>query len=398
MLVPYDLAGKAVSDAPPAPLFPAAPVLIGSEIYRHSIYGRSHPLSIPRVSSTVDLITALGWLNPQQYITSPLATPDELARFHCPEYIDAIMAAEQDGEVAPAVREKFNIGRNGNPVFPEIFRRPATSAGGSILAAKMLAESAGGTIHSPAGGTHHGRRDQASGFCYFNDPVLAILTLLDHGVAPVVYVDLDAHHGDGVEAAFHDFDDVLTISVHEDGRWPGSGLFGDRAGGNARNLPVPQEFNDCELDYIVHNALVPLVQTRQPTALVLQTGVDALNDDPQSKLGLSNRAIWRAVRTLMTLAPRRLVVGGGGYNPWAVARAWAGIWGVLNNFDPGVAHDGEAMTTPLPAAAEDVLRALQWNHSRGRNPPEHWFKYLADSPHLGPVRDPVKAVVEDVLR
>jgi acetoin utilization protein AcuC len=228
--------------------------------------------------------------------------------------------------------------------------------------------------------------------------VLAILTLLDHGVAPVVYVDLDAHHGDGVEAAFHDFDDVLTISVHEDGRWPGSGLFGDRAGGNARNLPVPQEFNDCELDYIVHNALVPLVQTRQPAALVLQTGVDALNDDPQSKLGLSNRAIWRAVRTLMPLAPRRLVVGGGGYNPWAVARAWAGIWGVLNNFDPGVAHDGEAMTTPLPAAAEDVLRALQWNHSRGRNPPEHWFKYLADSPHLGPVRDPVKAVVEDVLR
>ena len=109
--------------------FPAAPVLIGSEVYRHSIYGRRHPLSIARVSATLDLIAALGWHDPAGYIDSPLASADALARFHTPEYIAAIMDAEATGQVAPEVRDRFNIGRNGNPVFPEIFRRPATAAG-----------------------------------------------------------------------------------------------------------------------------------------------------------------------------------------------------------------------------------------------------------------------------
>ncbi|MEC9217158.1 MAG: acetoin utilization protein AcuC, partial [Pseudomonadota bacterium] len=194
--------------------FPAAPVLIGSEVYRHSIYGRRHPLSIARVSATLDLIAALGWHDPAGYIDSPLASADALARFHTPEYIAAIMDAEATGQVAPEVRDRFNIGRNGNPVFPEIFRRPATAAGASSLAAQMLAGVAGGTVYSPAGGTHHGRADQASGFCYFNDPVLAILTLRDAGIRPILYVDLDAHHGDGVEAAFAADEQVLTVSIH----------------------------------------------------------------------------------------------------------------------------------------------------------------------------------------
>ena len=111
--------------------FPAAPVLIGSEVYRHSIYGRRHPLSIARVSATLDLIAALGWHDPAGYIDSPLASADALARFHTPEYIAAIMDAEATGQVAPEVRDRFNIGRNGNPGFPEIFRRPATAAGAS---------------------------------------------------------------------------------------------------------------------------------------------------------------------------------------------------------------------------------------------------------------------------
>lgn len=397
-MVPDDIPRPGQSGPVPVPVFPDAPILIGSEIYRNSTYGRSHPLSIPRVSSTIDLITALGWLPPQQYAASPLATAADLARFHCPDYIAALRAAEKAGQVTKAVSEKFNIGRNGNPIFPEVFRRPATSAGGSILAARMLAQTATGIVHSPAGGTHHGRRDQASGFCYFNDPVLAILTLLDHGVSPIVYVDFDAHHGDGVEAAFQGHEAVLTISVHEDGRWPGTGLLGDRRGGSARNLPVPQGFNDSELDFIVQHAIVPLVNAWQPAALVLQTGVDALNDDPQSKLALSNQAIWRAVKALLRLSPRRLVVGGGGYNPWAVARAWAGIWAVINDLNPVIDLGHRDLKGHLPANAEAVLRAIQWSHSRGRNPPEHWFTRLADDPHVGPVRDVVKTVVEDVLR
>ena len=252
--------------------FPTAPVLIGSEVYRHSIYGRRHPLSIARVSATLDLIAALGWHDPAGYIDSPQASAEALARFHCPEYIAAIMDAEATGQVAPAVRDRFNIGRNGNPVFPEIFRRPATAAGASILAARMLAGVAGGTVYSPAGGTHHGRADQASGFCYFNDPVLAILTLRDAGIAPILYVDLDAHHGDGVEAAFANDDQVLTVSIHEEGRWPGTGKRGERAGGAARNLPVPAQFNDSELAFLIAEAVLPLARRWRPAALSCKPG------------------------------------------------------------------------------------------------------------------------------
>ena len=244
------------------------PRFIGSEIYRRSTYGARHPLAIPRVSTVIDLSRALGWLPERVYLDSPRATPAELARFHDPAYIAAVKEVERRQRAAPKLRARFNLGRNGNPVFPEIFRRPATAAGGSLLAAELLAEP--GTVYHPAGGTHHGRPDRASGFCFFNDPVLAILRLLDQGLERVLYLDVDAHHGDGVQDGFHDDPRVLTVSVHEDGRWPmaaGSaegrgegrgkgrvlGGLADRAGGQARNLPVPLGFNDSEMDYVLDN-------------------------------------------------------------------------------------------------------------------------------------------------
>jgi acetoin utilization protein AcuC len=234
-----------------------------------------------------------------------------------------------------------------------------------------------GIVHSPAGGTHHGRPDRASGFCYFNDPVLGMLRLLDRGLTRLLYVDLDAHHADGVEAAFADDARVLVCSVHEAGRWPFTGTAHTRG---ARNFPVPPGFNDSELDFLVDRALVPIAEAFAPQALVLQCGADALAEDPMSKLGLGNGAIWRAVARLVPLAPRVLVLGGGGYNPWAVARCWTGIWAVLN---------GYPIPERLPAAAETVLRGLTWHHSMGRDPPERWFTCLADPPRLGPVRPAV---------
>lgn len=363
----------------------ARPRFIGSEIYRRSTYGAKHPLAIPRVSATIDLARALGWLPPEAYIESPIARPDQLTRFHAPDYVAALMAAEASGSVESALRERYNIGRNGNPVFPEIFCRPATACGASLLAAEMLLDAGRGIVHSPAGGTHHGRPDRASGFCYFNDPALAILRLLDGGLDRIAYVDLDAHHGDGVEDAFLGDPRVLTVSIHEAGRWPGTGIEPvGGAGGTARNLPVPAGFNDSEMALAVDAAILPLIRRHAPDALLIQCGCDGLADDPQSGLDLSNRAIWRAVGALKGMAPRVLVLGGGGYNPWAVARCWAGIWGVLNG------HDLDA---PLPEAAEAVLRGLSWNHSRGRNPPDRWFATLADPPRDGPVRAELRAIV-----
>jgi acetoin utilization protein AcuC len=369
--------------------FPAQPILVGNEIYRHSVYGQNHPLSIQRVTPAIDLARALGWLDDTVYVESPQAEPNQLHRFHDPDYVAAVVEAERTRHVSAAVRERYNIGRNGNPVFAEIFRRPATSSGASILAGSALAKVQRGIIHSLAGGTHHGRRDMAWGFCFFNDPVLGILAMLDHGLERVAYVDLDAHHGDGVQDAFHDDDRVLTISVHEDRRWPKTGPLDDRAGGLARNLPVPTGLNDSEFALLVTRAVVPLVDRFFPDALVIQTGADGLADDPQAKLELSNRALWDAVAALLPTAPRVLLVGGGGYNPWSVARAWTGIWATVNGRDPDIA---------LTPEAERILRDLTWNHSRGRNPPDHWFTTLADRRNPGPVRDDIHRIIEAVLK
>ncbi len=372
------------------------PRFIASEIYRRSRYGRKHPLSIPRVSTVVDLIRALGWLRPGQFLESPIAGPGELARFHDPAYVAVVQAAERDQALPADLRERHNLGRLENPIYEEVFSRPATAAGASILAARTTID--GGVVHSPAGGTHHGQPARASGFCYFNDPVLGLLTWLDLGLTRVLYVDLDAHHGDGVQDAFHDDDRVLTISIHEAGRWPMDrradplgdtpGGLADRAGGLARNLPVPAGMTDDEFDYLIGEAVLPLAQAFAPQALMIQAGADALEDDPLSRQGLSNNAYWRAVAALLPMAERVILLGGGGYNPWSVARAWAGNWGLVT---------GAGFPDRLPPAAEAILRGLHWNRRQGRNPPDHWFTTLVDTPRPGPIRDLVRHSVAQVM-
>lgn len=379
----------------PATIVPVLdrPLFIGNEIYRRSSFGRKHPLSIPRVPATIDLARALGWLDDANYRTSEPAAPAEIERFHDPAYLDALRRAERDGALSDDEKTRFNLGKLENPIHDTMYRRPSISAGAVLAAADMLAASRpapGGraAIYSPAGGTHHGRPDRASGFCYFNDVVLGILRLLDRGVGRVFYADFDAHHGDGVQDAFADDDRVFTVSIHEAGRWPRSGLVDDRAGGAARNLPVPPGFNDSELDLLVDTAVLPLGRAFAPDVVVIQCGADALAEDPLSKLELSNAALWRAVERTIRLADRVLVLGGGGYNPWSVARCWTGVWGVLNGFMP---------PDRLPPSAEAVLRGLTWHRQAGRNPPEHWFTTLADAPRPGPVRDAVAGLVQQVM-
>jgi acetoin utilization protein AcuC len=369
--------------------FPSKPIMIGSEIYRNSRYGEGHPLSIERVTPVMDLTFALGWANESVFIDSPIATFDMLTRFHDKKYVSAVIEAEKFQDVSDDIRELYNLGAGGNPIFPEVFTRPATAVGGAILAGQMLSENERGTVYSIAGGTHHAQKSKAYGFCFFNDVVLGILTMLDNGLERVLYVDLDAHHGDGVQDAFKDDQRVFTISIHEKDRWPRTGNLKDRASGFARNLPVPAGFNDAELEAIISKAVVPLGLEFDPEAVVIQSGCDALSDDPQSKLELSNLALWNAVRRIVKLAPRVLVVGGGGYNPWATARAWSGVWATLNDINPNI---------DLPLEGVDILKSLTWNHSKGRNPPEHWFYTIADEANFGVVRDEISIAIEEVLK
>ena len=351
------------------------PVFIGSGIYRGSSYGPAHPLRVPRVSTVMDLARALGWLPDGRYRTSPRARPAALHAWHTRDYVAALQAAEAEGAVSDAVRARHGLGTLSNPVFPEMFRRPATGVGGTMLAAELLAQ--GGCVHVPGGGTHHGMPDRANGFCYLNDCVLGMLALRRAGVRRVAYVDIDAHHCDGVEAAFAGDPDVLMISTHEEGRWPFTGRPEDEAGGSAFNLPVPRGFNDTEMRAVTDRLIVPRVAAFRPDAVVLQCGADALEEDPLARLALSNNAHLEVLAALRPLAPRLMVLGGGGYNPWSVGRLWTRVWGALNGW---VAPD------PLPEAAQAVLRALSWGGG-GRPPPgEAMLTTLADPPREGPVR------------
>ncbi|NNE51606.1 MAG: acetoin utilization protein AcuC [Sulfitobacter sp.] len=359
------------------------PLFIGHEIFRTSSYGRWHPLRVPRVSTVMDLSQALGWLPKVQFVNSPRAKPAALTRWHTRDYVDALARVEATQEPTDEDRQRHDIGSVTNPVFPEIFRRPATAAGGSILAGELLRD--GGVIYNPPGGTHHGMPDRANGFCFLNDPVLAMLSLRHHGVRRIAYVDIDAHHPDGVEVGFGGDPDCLMISVHEDRLWPRTGGIDNDAGGNAFNLPVPRGFNDSEMAFVRDAFILPRVRAFAPDAIVLLCGADGVEEDPLSHLKLSNNAHWDVLRGLMGMAPRLLVLGGGGYNPWSVGRLWTGIWGILN---------GQAPPETLPPEAEAVLRALRFDgNRRGKNPPEHWFTSLRDSPREGPVRDEVREAV-----
>jgi len=352
------------------------PLLLGSEIYRGSSYGKWHPLRVPRVSTVLDLSRALGWLPPDRFRISPRARPAALSVWHTPEYLDALQMAEATQAVDSRIRDTHGLGTSSNPVFPEMFRRPATGAGGSLLAGELLRN--GGRVHNPGGGTHHGMPDRANGFCYLNDAVLAVISLRRNGAKRVAYVDIDAHHMDGVEHAFADDPDTLLISTHEEKRWPFTGALDDSGVGQTFNLPLPRGLNDSEFTLARDRLILPAVEAFAPDAIVLQCGADAVEEDPLSRLALSNNAHWDVIARLMQMSPRFLLLGGGGYNPWSVGRLWTGAWAVLSE---------RAIPDRLPAEAEAVLRGLRFEgNSRGRNPPEHWFTTLRDPPRAGAIR------------
>lgn len=363
------------------------PVFVGHEIYRRAAYGRNHPLAIPRVESTIDLCRALDWLSPGEYCNSPCASEAQLASFHTPEYVSALRRAAESGKVDPEVRLRHGIGTMENPLFPGVFERASTAVGGSIRAAELALE--GRIVFHPAGGTHHGRPDRASGFCFFNDPVFAILTLLDGGVERLLYVDLDAHHGDAVQDAFADDARIWTVSLHERGRWPHTGESSDVAAGRACNLAVPRGINDSELRVLLEEVILPLGESVDPQAVVVVCGADALAGDPLSSMALSNAALWSAVERVVALAPAAVVLGGGGYNPWTVARYWTGLWGRLS---------GRRIPETLPEAARAICDKLHCDLIEEDEVLPIWRTTLADPPGDGAVRDDIVALQAQALR
>lgn len=367
-----------------------SPEFISSEIYRQTGYSGNHPLAIQRIGSVLTLCEQLGWLaesGPDAYVQSPVATAEQLEKFHTPDYIAALKAAEQRGGATAEERERYALGTIENPIFKGLYNRAATSVGGSIHAARRASE--GRVVYHPSGGTHHGFSDHASGFCFFNDPVFSVLTFLDLGMERVLYVDLDAHHGDGVEAAFSGDERVILVSVHEGNRWPFTGKLEDRAGGNARNLPVPRKMNDSEFEFLMAEAVLPLARRFEPQALVVTCGADPLLGDPLSSLELSNSCLWDAVMALTDIAPASVVLGGGGYNPWTVARCWTGLWGRIA---------GKEMPEKLPPGSVAYLESLECDLVDDEDDMQPWWTTtLVDPRNDGQVRSEFEQIAAAVL-
>ena len=357
--------------------------LIGSEIYRNSQFGGKHPLSIPRVSAVLDLIRAIGICDKEEYKTGPCAKPKLLQRFHTPEYISILKKTEISQKISQIDAKTYNIGSLSNPVFPEMFKRPATSVGSSLLAADLVAD--GGRAYSLGGGLHHGMAGYANGFCFLNDLAFAINRLRELGIQRVAYIDLDAHHCDGVTAAFPEDENLFIVSAHEDKRWPFTGGVDENLVDRFLNIPLPSRCNDTEYLFIFEKLVFPLLERFQPEALIIQGGADALEDDPMSRLSLSNHVLWKILTMLLGQSQRVILTGGGGYNPWTVSRLWTGFWALMS---------GRPIPENLPSEAISLLKSLSWQ--RQTMPKERLLNSIFDIPKEGQLSNQVFDLVKKI--
>jgi acetoin utilization protein AcuC len=333
-------------------------------------FGSHHPLSNGRQAAVVHLAEALGWLKAADIHQAALPGVEALAAFHDRSYLAALERVSADRLATPDDRTRFNLGTMECPVFDGLWERARASVGGSILAADLALQ--GHVAFHPAGGTHHGQGNRASGFCYLNDPVFAILRLLEQGQDAIAYIDLDAHHGDGVEAAFQDDPRVALFSIHEAGRWPGTGQSGT-SDGRIVNITAPRGCGDARFIDLCAIHLHPWLQRQAADAVVITVGADPLAGDPLSSMGLSNTVLIDTVMAVVAAARHAVVLGGGGYNPWTTARLWTALWGRLN---------GWSAPAPLPQAAVHILSTLQSDliDTDDHNPA--WVYSLHDAPKL----------------
>ena len=294
-----------------------------------------HPMRPVRLRYTHQLLSEYGAFEHSGAVLldSRIATEEELAWLHTSEYVAAVKALGLGSDTVNGARFGFS-GAGDNPVYPNMFEAAALSTGGSLLAAEMVANREVGTAFNISGGLHHASAGHASGFCVFNDPALAIHYFLNRGMR-VAYVDIDAHHGDGVQEAFYDDDRVLTISVHESGQYlfPGTGAvaeLGEGAGkGYSVNLPLFPYTGDDDYIGAFSQVVPPLVRAFAPDVLVAQLGIDSYHSDPLTHLQLTTEGYIEAVRQLVGLDLPLLALGGGGYDVNAVARAWTLAYGVM---------------------------------------------------------------------
>ncbi|MFZ3393994.1 acetoin utilization protein AcuC [Rhodococcus sp. DT1] len=310
-------------------------VVVWSPEYLDYRWGPTHPMNPTRLDLTMALSKSIGLLEGVETVHPSPADDVDLLRIHTPAYLDAVKRA---GAVAPgtaAVADApHGLGTEDNPIFPRMHEASATLAGGTLAAAREIASGRTRRAVSIGGGMHHAMADWAAGFCVYNDAAIAISWLLDNGYDRIAYVDVDAHHGDGVQHAFLGDPRVLTISLHQHPAtlWPNTGWSSEVGSGEAEgtsiNMPVLPGTVDSLWLRAFHAVVPGALAAFRPQILISQCGADSHREDPLADLALTvdgQRASYLAMRDLADrhCEGRWLAVGGGGYGlVRVVPRAW----------------------------------------------------------------------------
>jgi len=307
----------------------------------HFDFGYGHPFKPERAIKTFDLCTRYGVMNyPWMTILNPEPLdPNLLTLFHKPALIQAIEKASR-GEFELEMMG-FGLGTKDNPILPGIYEWFLRAAGGTHQAMESILTGQADAAFNPFGGFHHALPDQVEGFCYLNDIAITLLDALKKfpGIR-IAFIDCDAHHGNGVQAAFYEDPRVLVISLHETGRtlypWSGSETEIGQGKGKGFTVNVPLEpGTDDEVYAFAFDAIVPpLVRSFGPDIIVAELGADTLISDPLTHLKLTNNGYQQIVRSIKNLCPKVLGLGGGGYDLYRTARCWTLAWAILNNVVP----------------------------------------------------------------
>ncbi|MBZ5589489.1 MAG: acetoin utilization protein AcuC [Acidobacteriia bacterium] len=310
-------------------------------------FGPAHPFSPVRLEMLLDLLHELG--HPVGPMAPQPVSREDLLTVHSEEYVSAVEEADRGEPVTDP--DRFGLGTPDNPVFPGMDQAARYLVGGTLLGAHLLFYDKAQTVIQLGGGMHHAQRDRASGFCVYNDLAVAIRYLLDHG-ATVAYLDIDVHHGDGVQTIFYDEPSVLTISLHESGQYlfPGTGEVHElgKLHGRGRKLNVPlAPFTEADSYLRAFSAVVPqALAWFRPDFLVVQAGADAHAGDPLADLLLTTQAFETLFQRCLEYADkfcrgRVLFTLGGGYDVHSVPRIWALLYLTIH---------GHPVASELPAS------------------------------------------------
>lgn len=309
-----------------------------------------HPFRPERLAAVADLLRATELLREEEVLGLAPWDEAELERVHDPAYVRAVREAER---LPPRELRRFGLGTPDTPVFPAMHDNVARVVAATVTAVEAVASGRVRRAASFSGGLHHAMAARASGFCVYDDAAVAIEGARREYGLRVAYLDLDAHHGDGVQAAFYGSPDVLTISVHESGRhlFPGSGFTGELGEGAGRgaslNLPLEPFAADDALLEAFDRVVPPALEAFAPDLIVLQAGADGHRDDPLAHLAFTVGGMAAAYARVSALADayaggRLVLLGGGGYRPFTVVpRAWTYAWAALS---------GREVPERLPAA------------------------------------------------